>query len=208
MNQAAPQTGLSVLMNGGVNNFTPNVQSAQETTYAPMSAPLSLPRLTPEARQRYQQDLVERDRQASALAAAGMVAESIYHTKSSGVGQVLQQSYTNQGLQPPPSLVLGSGSACADVNVGQTTPSIELDTINWNLMDLGSPPIDDMDMDFVAMFDPANELSHMHAHGTVWSTMPCDNAVASHQATTLGSAVSVSVPSATATGTENQPQAL
>lgn len=178
----APQTGLSLLMNGGVSySHVSQSQLLQPATVS--STPSISGFLSPEARQRYQQDLMERDRQASSLAAAGMVAESINNTNPH---HNLQQP-SSQVLHPPPPLV--SGSTCSDSTntataASTTTPltTPELDTINWNLMDIGGPQYDDMDMDFATLFDPANELSHMQAQGISWTPLPESTMAPNHVA--------------------------
>lgn len=181
---AAPQTGLSLLMNGGVSY--PNASQPQ---LLPPAAIGSMPSvsgfLSPEARQRYQQDVLERDRQASSLAAAGMVAESINNTK-------LHHNFhqqNNQVLNPPPASFV-AGSTCSEstntLTVASTTTPLttpELDTINWNLMEVGGQQFDDMDMDFATLFDPANELSHMQATGISWAPLPESTMASNHGAT-------------------------
>ena len=92
---------------------------------------------------------MDRERQASALAAAGMLAESVGNTQA-------------QGLQAPPPLVASAPSNTA------TTTSTEIDSINWNMMDLGAVHLDDIDMDFATLFDPANEEANMNTEGSGW----------------------------------------
>lgn len=140
-----PQTGLSVLMNGGVQSSQTPVSTAMAMSSAD-AAPSG-------ARQAHIQELIDRDRQASALAAAGMVAESV---SLSGKGQL------SQGLQAPPPLVAGAAGAAP------LAPSTELDSINWNLMDIGAMHLDDMDLDFAQLFDPANEIANMETEGSGW----------------------------------------
>lgn len=94
--------------------------------------------LPPDQRKRVQEDMADRERQASALAAAGMVAESVNYTKP--IGQVMPAAPPLVGI-PPPSQPSPDGQ-------------IPLDTMNWN--DLGGN-MDDIDMDFAAMFDPEQE---------------------------------------------------
>lgn len=122
-----PPTGLSLLMNSGstFGNAHPVVQSNQ-TVGDIMST------MTTAQQQRYQQDLLEREHQASSLAAAGLVAEKVALATQS----------------PPPI-------SDSPLNSNAT----ELDYINWNLMDnLGAMHLDDMDTDFATLFDPSNEM--------------------------------------------------
>jgi hypothetical protein len=74
---------------------------------------------------------------------------------ASGRGQ------TDQGLPPPPPLAESAGGSMAG-------PSTELDSINWNLMDIGAVYLDDMDLDFAQLFDPENELANMQTVGSGW----------------------------------------
>ena len=84
-------------------------------------------------------DAADRERQAQALAAAGMQAEQI------NVG----------GLQPPP--VLGNPGAVPPSSGGAAGPGA------WNNLDGGGVggggimEADEMELDFAAMFDPAQE---------------------------------------------------
>ncbi len=74
-----------------------------------------------------------------------MVAESVNYTKPSVIGHVLPAPPPLVGM-PPPSQPLGDD--------GQ----IAMEGINWN--DLGGG-VDDIDMDFAAMFDPEQEQAFM-----------------------------------------------
>lgn len=97
---------------------------------------------------------MDRERQASALAAAGMLAETVGATQA-------------QGLQAPPPLV---ALAPPPPPAGTTNASTELDSINWNMMDIGAVHLDDIDMDFATLFDPANEEANMQTEGSGWPT--------------------------------------
>lgn len=98
--------------------------------------------------QRPSENMSERDLQASSLAAAGMVAES-----ATVAGRL------SQGLHPPPPLV--------SADAPPVSSTIELDSINWSMMDSGANT-DDMDLDFAQLFDPANELENMYSEGNGW----------------------------------------
>ena len=144
----APQTGLSLLMNGGMQQ---QQQQQQQQQAQSSSAAIN------EKQRRFQQEIRDRDRQASALAAAGMVAESVSLTKTG------QQQQVAAGLQAPPQLLAQQGTP---VTAASTS---ELDSINWNLMDMaGAANFDDMDLDFAELFDPANELANMYTEGSGW----------------------------------------
>jgi hypothetical protein len=144
----SPQTGLSVLMSG--RNLHP-----PQTALGFMTGGVK-----EEARS--QDDMFDRDRQASALAAAGMVADSISLSRSIGPDRVHSStSFASHGLEAPPQL---AGYAPPPVH----SSSSELDNINWNLMDLGQMHLDDMDMDFARLFDPAQEAENMQTEGSGW----------------------------------------
>jgi len=139
-------------MNGGSSNLGPD--PAPATFLAPHPGPnhsqaqqhYQYANLTPDQRNRIQEDLADRERQASALAAAGMVAESVNYTKPSVIGQVLQAPPPLVGM-PPPSQPQGAEDG-----------HMPMEGINWN--DLGGN-VDDIDMDFAAMFDPEQEQAYM-----------------------------------------------
>jgi hypothetical protein len=103
---------------------------------------------------------MDRERQASALAAAGMVADSISLTRSAPSLLHGVASSHSRVLDAPPQL---GGQALT----GNPNPS-DLDNINWSLMDLGQMHIDDMDMDFARLFDPAQEAANMQTEGSGW----------------------------------------
>lgn len=81
----------------------------------------------------------DQDSQARSLAAAGMVAERVRLSQPTA-------------LQPPPML--------APPNFGQLSSSIELDNLNWNAEGSGMH-VDDLDLDFATLFDPALEEANM-----------------------------------------------
>lgn len=99
-------------------------------------------------------ELLDRERQASALAAAGMVAESVTGP------HVYRINGEVQGLPAPPRLVTSTAAPAAGAG--------ELDNVNWSTLDLGNMTLDDMDMDFASLFDPANEIAHMQTEGSGW----------------------------------------
>jgi hypothetical protein len=112
---------------------------------------------------RMQDDLADRELQASSLAAAGMVAESVQTTRPAA-GNVP----FHQGLQAPPALV------------GMAPPSQPpgghlMEAVNWNqqlgLGDLNMGGVDDIDMDFATLFDPEQEQEYAMGEGmTGWTS--------------------------------------
>jgi hypothetical protein len=118
--------------------------------------------LTPEQQQKIQEDLADRERQASALAAAGMVAESVSLTTPAV-----------QGLQAPPPL--GGVALLSSYGSGSNPP---LASIDWNMEmdggDVGGQGLDDLDMDFATLFDTESEINMMikDGHSTESTTAP------------------------------------
>lgn len=128
-----PRTGLSLLMSGG------GLQKPAPSSFASLSG------MNGDGAIAFQE---ERDRQASALAAAGMVAETVAVSEG------------RAGLAAPPLLA----SSAPPTTSGGT----EIDNINWGTMDVGGLQLDDMDLDFATLFDPATEETNMHTEGSGW----------------------------------------
>ena len=122
---------------------------------APQPAPAAavaqkLANMSPEQRLLVQEDLADRERQASSLAAAGMVAESVSLTQPQLATGSRSSTPQPLGLQAPPAL----GMVAPPASPG----SQMMDGINWNMLDTaGGANLDDLDMDFASLFDPANE---------------------------------------------------
>jgi hypothetical protein len=114
--------------------------------------------MTLEQQQMVQDDLADRERQASALAAAGMVAETVGYAHH--VGNSIATPPNGQGLHAPPML----GSVIQPAN---PEPTGTIDGINWSMMDVGMA-LDDMEMDFANLFDPAHEEASMQMEGSGW----------------------------------------
>ena len=170
-NGTAPQTGLGILKAAG----------------APAPAHTTMTGMTPEQRMLVQEDLADRERQASSLAAAGMVAESVSLTRPVASGPIPNNQ--PQGLQAPPAL----GMVAPPANTGAVT---EMDGINWNLLDLGNTNLDDLDMDFATLFDPANEAASvsMQTQGNNWNTAAASQEGAGSTAPTTVQGVSTQPP--------------
>ena len=153
-------------------------------------APLNHPNLTPEQRQRMQQDMLDRERQASALAAAGLIAESVSRTRSSSGdlrvtgGAISPGPPSPGGMRPPPMLGHPPSSpapqqpAMAGAVAASDQEPIGGDAqgngggVDYGVMDIGgglsAVTIDDMDLDFAKLFDPENELAGMQTEGSGW----------------------------------------
>jgi hypothetical protein len=166
-----PQTGLGILMNG----------SASTTAEAPANQTYVMQQLTPEQQSRLHEDLTDRERQASALAAAGLVADSVSYTRPGG--QILQAPPSLMGMSAmslhtaavPLSAVSANNINTVTIsaattqhhsnnnnNINNGPPIVE--NINWNL-DVGGGPmammgtgLDDIDMDFATLFDSEEQL--------------------------------------------------
>jgi hypothetical protein len=163
---AQQQTGLGILMNGGSNSgpvhtvptlLAPNIPSPNQGYH--------FANLPSDQRARVQEDLADRERQASALSAAGHVAESVNFTKPSVIGQVLQA--------PPPLVGMAPPSQQPHGHDGQ----IPMEGVNWN--DLGGN-VDDIDMDFAAMFDPEQEQAFMQEAVMQVSQPPSSSGAENH----------------------------
>eukprot|EP00529_Nitzschia_sp_RCC80_P014247 CAMPEP_0113441646 /NCGR_PEP_ID=MMETSP0014_2-20120614/1192_1 /TAXON_ID=2857 /ORGANISM="Nitzschia sp." /LENGTH=727 /DNA_ID=CAMNT_0000332501 /DNA_START=625 /DNA_END=2808 /DNA_ORIENTATION=- /assembly_acc=CAM_ASM_000159 len=149
----APQTGLGLLMNGGVNPSSsgPPPPTGPAPSFAPPNHAYSMQNLTPEQQKKIQEDLADRERQASALAAAGMVAESVSLT--------IPAPHVSQGLQAPPQL----GRVAPQPPQGGNGGNPPLASIDWNMDmeggDVGGQGLDDLDMDFATLFDTESEMN-------------------------------------------------
>jgi hypothetical protein len=142
-----PQTGLGILLTNKNNSISTPVPTAGYS-YT----------MTSDQSQLFQDDLADRELQASALAAAGMATES--GSFSIFVGNRVTSPPEDLGLQPPPAL----GSF---VPPPIPHPNATMDVIDWNNMDVGMA-IDDMEVDFAKMFDPAHEIANMPMEGSGW----------------------------------------
>jgi len=155
-----PATGLGVLMSS--HHGGQQIQQQQiQLQHHQHTAPPPAKKYTAEQRRQMAADAADRERQAQALAAAGMQAEQI------NVG----------GLQPPP--VLGNPGAVVPSSSGvvgaagtvQPGPGV------WNILDGGGGgdggimEADEMELDFAAMFDPAQEAQEMLTEGSGWPMM-------------------------------------
>jgi hypothetical protein len=147
-----PQTGLGILM----NNKTGNISNGA------LTPSFSSDTLSLGQNQMITSDIADRESQASSLAAAGMVADNINYIYMTNNNE-LSASLPAQGLLAPP--ILGS---LAPPPIQD--PSTTIDGINWSLMDVGMA-LDDMEMDFAKLFDPAQEEANMQTEGSGWPGM-------------------------------------
>ena len=104
---------------------------------------------TPEQRKLMQQDAADRDRQARALAAAGMAASKV-----------------GGGLKPPPTL----GNPANRQNNNGNDPCMQ-----FGSDDQDEPlTLEEMEMDFAKLFDPNVEWANMQTEGSGWPMMQGD----------------------------------
>lgn len=116
---------------------------------------------TPEQRVQMQKDAQDRERQARALAAAGMAVDQM----------------KGGGLQPPPTLGASSHQQ-QHSNVAANHVSHESHGAlkeDWNNLDhqhqddIGNGlTMEEMDVDFAKLFDPNEEVANMQTHGSGW----------------------------------------
>ena len=104
-----------------------------------------------------QRDLADRERQAQSLAAAGMVAETVGRGSHAGA------------MNGPPALP----TATSDLSSGNVVGGV-LDSHNWGMPDTDAT-LEDMEMDFANLFDPAHEMESMQTEGSGWPLMGNEN---------------------------------
>lgn len=107
------------------------------------------PRINMSAQQ--QQDLADRERQAKSLAAAGMVAETVGRANHPGV------------IYGPPSLATDNGEPTVATGFNGI-----MDSNNWGMMPDMDATLEDMELDFAKLFDPAHEMESMQTEGSGW----------------------------------------
>ncbi len=165
-----PPTGLGILMSssgGGANGGTTHTLHHQHHSQGLYTA---------EQRRLMQQDANDRDRQAGALAAAGLVVDQI------GSANVNLAA----GLHPPPALGNPLGQAVHRVNsaihVTSSNPGPNGDPLSWSNIEMNigvagglayeQPEqvltLEEMEMDFAHLFDPNVEWENMQTEGSGW----------------------------------------
>ncbi len=105
--------------------------------------------MTSEQQKMMEQDMLDRERQASSLAAAGMVAEQVT------LNQDGQQQHSQQQQA---SVNLTINPVDYDMGLGDVAP-------------LSPTAMEEMETDFSRMFDPHYELQNMETEGSGWPTM-------------------------------------
>lgn len=182
--QDGPQTGLGILMSAQIGPpKTAQTSSAPAPTLFHQQHNASA--YTPEQRSMMQQDAQDRERQARALAAAGMAAERMSQTQPN----VQYHPPASQGLLPPPSLGHPTSSSNNNLaaaatsnhissdpsNNGNAASHIEDPILSWNNLDSNNdgrgPTLEEMEMDFAKLFDPAMEWQNMNTEGSGWPSV-------------------------------------
>jgi hypothetical protein len=150
-----PVTGLSMLMNGHLKPQLPDHLQHNHHLHQPQHQQHHQPQQDRHDEMDDRDD--DRDRQASALAAAGMVAESVRISGNNARPAA-------HGLQPPPAL--------ATAHLPLQTSNDPVDNVDWSFMDMAASNnqivLDDIDMDFAKLFDPAQEVANMQTEGSGW----------------------------------------
>jgi hypothetical protein len=153
-----PTTGLGILMSS-------NSSSSATTLHHQHHGMIR--QYTPEQHALIQKDAQDRERQARALAAAGMVVE---------------QMTSNNGLHPPPTLGANSrqhqhSSVAANHISHDSHGGIEDQWTNLDHHHQDSSmdgenalTLDEMEMDFAKLFDPNEEVANMNTEGSGWPT--------------------------------------
>eukprot|EP00551_Chaetoceros_affinis_P008996 CAMPEP_0203674660 /NCGR_PEP_ID=MMETSP0090-20130426/16810_1 /ASSEMBLY_ACC=CAM_ASM_001088 /TAXON_ID=426623 /ORGANISM="Chaetoceros affinis, Strain CCMP159" /LENGTH=804 /DNA_ID=CAMNT_0050540599 /DNA_START=605 /DNA_END=3016 /DNA_ORIENTATION=+ len=159
-------TGLGVLLSPDGNLVTGNIaptatggaaqhhhtHQVQHQHAAPSLVPKVHPGapdgMTLEQQKMMEQDMLDRERQASSLAAAGMVAEQVTG----------QQNHNQQQQSQQPNISMSINVSDVDYDMG--------------LGDVGAPlsptAMEEMETDFSRMFDPHYELQNMETEGSGW----------------------------------------
>mmetsp|Transcript_8901 Transcript_8901/g.13163 ORF Transcript_8901/g.13163 Transcript_8901/m.13163 type:complete len:758 (-) Transcript_8901:617-2890(-) len=181
-NTRQPQTGLGILMNrSNLNSGTHAMQQVAAPAAQPQPNPLARPStvLTPEQKLVMQQDMMERERQASALAAAGMVAEQVSRSRGCSIDEQnlraqQQQQQMNGHVQAPPGGLMAPPALGNPADSGHISPSAQHANTDssYGFMDLngGITTMEDMELDFAKLFDPLHEVHSMQTEGSGWPT--------------------------------------
>jgi len=147
-----PTTGLGILMSANSSSGATTLHHQHH----------GVRHYTPEQRAQMQKDAQDRERQARALAAAGMAAEQL----------------KGSGLHPPPTLGTNSHqqlhSSVAANHVSHDSHG-GMKQEEWNNLDhqhqenIGNGlTLEEMDVDFAKLFDPNEEVANMQTHGSGW----------------------------------------
>lgn len=119
--------------------------------------------MTSEQRRLMEQDMLDRERQASSLAAAGMVVEQV----------------TAHNIQSNGGIGIGNNGGVGDSvstnnNTNTNVPKLELNVSDYDI-GMGDPlspsAMEEMETDFSRMFDPSYEIQSMETEGSGWPSL-------------------------------------
>lgn len=142
-----PRTGLGILMSSNAQQQDGGLSTSSSSLMNPTTSSLFHPAsiqiapnsyMTAEQQQLMQQDIIDRERQASLLASAGLIAERV------------------DSCQATPEIC----SSVVPIDHG-----IDFLNLDDGLTDAA---IDQMETDFSKLFDPENELQNMETEGSGW----------------------------------------
>lgn len=183
----APATGLGILMSSS-SSSTHNAPS-NGTSHTLHHQQHSLSVYTPEQRKLMQQDAQDRERQARALAAAGMAAEEFGGTVTQQ--DVATNSSSSIGLHPPPTLgnptsgiVAAHPGGTAATEPGMPWSNLEMHSGGGTGAEGEPLTLEEMEMDFANMFDPNVEWENMQTEGSGWPQLGGEGAPSSAEAKT------------------------
>lgn len=188
-----PRTGLSVLMN------TINYGSNGHLRNSDNSSSNSNNTVLTHHDHNIHQDLADRERQASALAAAGMVAEKVSRSRSNSFATYSpsptnsqhsrhsQHSFQQPSRSQSPQIHASNHVILDDKNsltpnpldqpIDTSSPNHNSNESHQNGADMVwsglSDPLgmEDMELDFAKMFDPQMEVDAMNTEGSGWPSM-------------------------------------
>lgn len=209
-----PQTGLGILMgtashnngNNGVNVATASINNplsnATNSSFNSGNATVAASNLHQQGQPRHpgmyfaneqqrimEQDILDRERQASSLAAAGMVADKVSCTNLPALGSggnIAQSTSQNNGV----AIKMEDNSATVNTNAASSEFNCDMNMLDTStgggVMGVGTNIFmsvngdgnpdsmmapDDMELDFAKLFDPENELHNMETEGTGWPSL-------------------------------------
>ena len=207
-----PQTGLGLLMATDWKTTTTKSTQPQLNQPIPYGSPsygYSTTGVADNKHNEYQQhsfiqqqDVMDRDSQASALAAAGMIADKLQRSNGVGVSggapttlshpyshfqaellqqQQQQQQDSNMGVElqadidEMKSFMTNYNGNSHHQQQQQQSDRELMDSCADEYLDLGLG--DEMDLDFAKLFDPQNELHNMETEGSGWPQMSLHGSV-------------------------------
>lgn len=185
-----PPTGLGVLLssNSGIiaNNGTHALHHHRHDSSGGSSYN------TDQQRMLIQQDALDRDRQARALAAAGMVAEKIGTADAHATALRPPPALGNPASSPSTGNLRSHFGSATNLSSNQTLPNDPY--MSWANLDVNAAEggnllneqgetaltLEEMEMDFAYLFDPTVEWENMQTEGSGWPMMNVANGNVDH----------------------------